>query len=157
MAIAKRLIGVFCIASLLASPVFAQEKSEMSPADAMKALQISGKWMQIWVIYAYTVPVLEYSEYLYSEEIVSGDDCARLDEAVINIAEVAQKVLPKVGDATLTREGHACVDAVIKWANAQANYHKTGAAKYKEIIEEAKDEMEKHGDNIDDYLDSLGK
>ncbi len=157
MSALKKLIAVICVVSLLTSPVFSQETPEMSLGEALKAMETFGKWMQMWVIYAYTLPLLEYSEYLYDEDMVTGDDCARLDEAVINIAEVAKKVLPNVGDVTLAREGNACLEAIIKWANAQRDYHKTGEEEYKETIEKAKEEMEKHNQNIEDYLNSLGK
>lgn len=158
MSVLKKLVLVICGISLILSPVFAQEETpEMSIQEAMKAMEIFGKWMQIWVIWAYTVPLLEYSNYLYDEELVDGQQCAKLEDAVINISEVVQNVLPNVGDQTLRTEGQASIAAIIDWAKYQKQYHLTGDSSYQDKAEQAEEEMEKHNEKIDDYLDTYGE
>ncbi len=156
MSILKKLMIVLCGISIIISPVFCQEdEPQMSLEEALRAMEVVGEWMQIWVIWAYTVPLLEYSDYLYEDELVTGEDCSKLDDAVVNIAEVVQNVLPNVGDAMLQTEGLASIAAIIDWAKYQKQYHLTGDIGYKEKAEQAEAEMEKHNDKIDEYLGSF--
>jgi hypothetical protein len=142
-------------AVFLSTPVSLNAQEEMPDiGKMMKLAKIAQEWMTIGMMIAYTHPLLEWSEALYEEELITGEDCVEITKAVKILANVFKKRAEKIDDATIRKEAVGYSKSVIAEADAYADYYKGNTGSL-EIVEKHKEEAEAHIEAIEDYFDSF--
>ncbi len=154
--VALFMLVVLALTIFLAIPVSLKAQEEEIPdmQKMMKLAVIAQEWVMIGMWIAYTQPLLEWSETLYEEEKISGEDCVEVTKAVKILANVFKKRSGKIDDATIRKEAVGYSESVIAEADAYADYYigNTGSL---EIAEKHKEEAEAHIEAIEDYFDSF--
>ena len=145
----------FVFAIFLAIPLSVQAEEEMPDMQKMmKLAKIAQEWLTIGMLIAYTHPILEWSEALYEEELITGEDCVEITRAVKILAGVFKKRAAKIDDATIRKEAVGYSESIIVEADAYADYYR-GNTKSLEVVEKHKEEAEAHLEAIEDYFDSF--
>ena len=144
------------LAIFLAIPISLKAEEEEMPdmQKMIKLAHVAQEWAMIGMWIAYTEPLLEWSEGLYEEEKISGEDCVEITKAVKILANVFKKRADKIEDATLRKEAVGYSESVIAVSDAYADYYKGNKESLK-VAEQHKEEAETHLEAIDDYFDSF--
>jgi len=142
------MLVAFTALVLLPKSVGSQDMEEL-----MKRAELYQEWVVVGAICAYTHPLLEWSESLYDEKELTGEDCAEIAGAVKSLAQVLQRRSAKFDDATIKKEAGAYAKSIAAEADAYIKYFKSGDKKNLESAEKHEEEAQKHLEAIGEYLE----